>query len=575
MGEDKKLAPKAKGSRVTVADVFGDADLDYSVGAGVLKEDIVLPNATAAPADGFTFTLDTKGLVAKPLAEGVKKTGEATGGAIGLFTSEKAKRPRLVLPAPYMTDGSDERSDAVSQVLGQTADGTTTVTITPDADWLQTKGRRFPVRVDPTIVYAPDATDGKDAAIYSGDTLARPADPTIPVGVANGGLWRGLFQFDTTAIPAGSTVYGAQLRLYMSAPHTNQGSPVKMNAYPIAKEWDEATATWANMGTDGHDETPPRVSEPLHYNWFTVDDGDAGATSFTGPWKEIHDVSSWGQSYSSPTSGTTPDTFDWNARLPWAGSFDVDARVPPRTGQGSPTYEVTGDQPPTVSTTVNQTQGGLYKSLSKAQHFSPGATARVRLIRQSGTGAPATTPMADAIRWMEYATATKGATQYDAWQTYGLGSMVQKWIDSPATNYGVLVKAENEDRATAPLGGPNYHSSDAPFANGTESDTRPQLVIVLGKPGPTQDVPTTVHADGPELSWSQAVETTYAQGDDVAEYQIFRGCVSLPQAACTTPVGEDFTTEYARNGALKLVGTVPADTTTPQVRSRPRSTRSS
>lgn len=559
-GEDRKLTPKANGSKVTVTDVFDSADLDYSVGAGVLKEEIVLPNAKAAPPEGFTFTLDTKGLVAKSLASGSEGSGKAEGGAIGLFTSEKAKRPRLVMPAPFMTDGSKKRSEAVSQVLDRTADGVTTVTITPDADWLGAKDRRFPVRVDPTIVYAPDAADGKDAAIYSGDTAARPADPTIPIGVANGGVWRGLFQFDTSAIPAGSTVYGAQLRLYMSSPHTNQGSPVKMNAYPIVKSWEETTATWANMGTDGHDETPPRVSEPLHYNWFTVDDGDAGATSFTGPWKEISDPETWGRSYSSPTSGTTPDTFDWNAKLPWSGWFDVDARVPPRTGQGSPTYQVTGDQLPAVSTTVNQTTGGLYKSLSRNQHFSPGATAQVRLTRQSGSGAPATTPMADAIRWMEYATATKGATQYDAWHSYGLGSMVQKWIDSPAENFGVLVKAENEDRATAPLGGPQYHSSDATFAS--EGDTRPQLVVVLGTPGPTQDVPTTVHADGPELSWSQANDITYSENDDVVEYQIFRGCVSLPQAACTTPVGEDFTTEYARNGALKLVGTVPVDTTT-------------
>lgn len=556
VGDDKELAPKAKGSRVTVADVFGDADLDYAVGAGVLKEEIVLPDAKAAPAEGFTFTLDTKGLVAKPLADGSE---EAEGGAIGLFTSEKAKRPRLVMPAPFMTDGSKERSEAVSQVLDRTADGATTVTITPDADWLQAKDRRFPVRVDPTIVYAPDAADGKDAAIYSGDSAARPADPTIPIGLANGGVWRGLFQFDTSAIPAGSTVYGAQLRLYMSSPHTNQGSPVKMNAYPIAKSWEETTATWATMGTGGHDEIPPRPSEPLHYNWFTVDDSDAGATSFTGPWKDVPHTPAWGQSYSSPTSGTTPDTFDWNAKLPWPGWFDVDARVIPKAGQGSPTYQVTGDRLPAVSTTVDQNTGALYKSLSKDQHFSPGATAQVRLTRQSGSGAPATTPMADAIRWMEYATATKGATQYDAWHSYGLGSMVQKWIDSPAENYGVLVKAENEDRATAPLGGPQYHSSDATFAS--EGDTRPQLVIVLGTPGPTQDVPTTVHADGPELSWSQATDITYSENDDVVEYQIFRGCVSLPQAACTTPVGEDFTTEYARNGALELVGTVPADTT--------------
>lgn len=178
------------------------------------------------------------------------------------------------------------------------------------------------------------------------------------------------------------------------------------------------------------------------------------------------------------------------------------------------------------------------------------------MTRQAG--ATATAPMADAVRWMEYARAFKGATQRDGWHTYGVGSMVQNWVANPASNFGLTVKAYNE--STTPLGGPYYHSSDAAYASEAEGDTRPQLVVVLGQPGPVQSVPSTVHADGPELSWSSASDPSFAQDDDVAEYQIFRGCVALPQAACTTPVGEDFTTEYARNGALELVGTVPADT---------------
>ncbi|MFI5622776.1 DNRLRE domain-containing protein [Nocardioides sp. NPDC051685] len=546
-----KLAPEAKGSQVTVDEVFGTgraaAGLRYSVGAGELKEEILLPNAAAAetvPAEGFTFTLELKGLVAK----------ELEGGAIGLYKSKNAKRPRLVLPAPFMTDAAGVRSDEVTQALGESADGTTTVTIKPDTGWLGESGRDWPVSIDPTFVYAPDETDGQDVSIGAGSPdTARPSEPTIAVGVGATGAWRGLFKFDTSAIPTGSQVYAAQLRLHFSSVHNSETEPVEMRAYPITKAWTETAATWNQMNTS--------FTNGNFINQFLIDDSDSGATSFAGPWKDVNDPAAVYGSYAALSSGTTADTFDWNAKLPWSGLYDTETRHLPGASRGTPTYVANGDQGSSTSIGIDQTAGAAgtaqWRRISSQQHFAPGATARIRMTRQSGT--TATAPMADAVRWIEYNRAFKPATQRDGWHTYGLGTMVKSWIDNPAANHGVMVKALDES-ATAPVGGPYYHSSDAPYAAAAEGDTRPQLVVVLGQPGPVQDVPSTVHADGPELSWSSASDPSFAQEDDVAEYQIFRGCVSLPAAACTTPVGEDFTTEYARNGALKLVGSVPADT---------------
>ncbi len=541
VGEDVKLTPEAKGSQVDVDDVFGSADLRYTVAAGELKEEILLPDAAAAPAGGFTFALDIKGLVAR----------EIEGGAIGLYKTKDAKRPRLVLPAPFMTDAAGVRSDEVTQSLGEADDGTTTVTVTPKADWLGQKSREWPVSIDPTLVYAPDATDGQDASIAQGaPTTSYPGASTITVGKGTSGLFRGLFKFDTSAIPTDAQVYAAQLRLHFSSVHNTETDPIEMRAYQVTKAWTEETATWDGMNTS--------FTNINYFNQFLVDDSDSGATSFSGPWKDAADAGAIYGSYSSLASGTTADTFDWNAKLPWAGLYETDMRYLPGASRGTPTYAATGDQGTSPSVGIDQTAGtsAAWQRVSTQQHFAPGATARIRMTRQSGS--TATAPMADAVRWMEYARAFKGATQHDGWHTYGLGSMVQNWVANPASNFGLTVKAYNE--STTPLGGPYYHSSDAPYATEAEGDTRPQLVVVLGQPGPVQSAPSTVHADGPELSWSSASDPSFAQDDDVAEYQIFRGCVSLPQAACSTPVGEDFTTEYARNGALKLVGTVPADT---------------
>ena len=337
-----KTAPKAKGSRVDVADVFGSADLRYTVSAGELKEEILLPGAAAAPAEGFTFALNLKGLVAR----------ELEGGAIALYKSKDAKRPRLVLPAPYMTDAAGARSDAVTQALGEAEDGTTTVTIAPKAKagagWLGEKSREWPVSIDPTLVYAPDATDGQDTMIAEGaPTTSYPGGSTITVGKGTSGLFRGLFKFDTSAIPTDAQVYAAQLRLHFSSVHNTETDPIEMRAYQVTKAWTEDTATWNGMNTS--------FTNINYFNQFLVDDSDSGATSFSGPWKDAADANAIYGSYSSLASGTTADTFDWNAKLPWAGLYETDMRYLPGASRGTPTYTATGDQGTSPSVGIDQT----------------------------------------------------------------------------------------------------------------------------------------------------------------------------------------------------------------------------
>ena len=59
-GGTKALAPTSSGDTVTYADVFGDADLVYQVGADQLKESIVLPSAPADPTYRFAMKLASR-----------------------------------------------------------------------------------------------------------------------------------------------------------------------------------------------------------------------------------------------------------------------------------------------------------------------------------------------------------------------------------------------------------------------------------------------------------------------------------------------------------------------------------
>ncbi|MGW6196975.1 golvesin C-terminal-like domain-containing protein [Kribbella sp. NPDC055110] len=128
---------------------------------------------------------------------------------------------------------------------------------------------------------------------------------------------------------------------------------------------------------------------------------------------------------------------------------------------------------------------------------------------------------------------------------------------NPASNFGVMLKAVDENPATAPAGGLYYSASEATY--GGETAARPNLEITYDEPGVTLNSPSTINSSGPELSWGKYIDPTPADDDDLVEYQIFRGCRALPADGCTAPVGDYFSTTSP--AALELVGTVAPDVT--------------
>jgi YD repeat-containing protein len=554
-GAGRAAAPAASGSTVRYPDVFGSADVQYQVTTNGLKEDIVLDKAPAA-GTAYSFELGLDGLSAR----------EIKGGGIGFFVHENDKLPRYVIPAPVMQDSSAFHSRSLnwSSEVKQTMTRhgkDIVVTIDPDDAWLTDPARVYPVRIDPTITVVPGPTDAQDALISSNaPTTAYPSDPTIPVGRYTVGstsqYFRGLYKFDTSMIPANTTIRAADLNLYYSVPFWSEANVVPISAVPLTKTWNEATATWSDLNTS--------YLNAYAQNTVIVDDADGfGATSFEGPWKRAADSRVVGGMLTwTPTAATTPDTFTWNARVPGPGNYRVSASYSPYTDRGTPTYQITGPAGPgqssdsVTSASVNQAVAPApswapWVQLVGNKYFEPGRTASVTMTRQGGT--TATRPVADAIRLEEFSSQTKDKDQHDTWHSFAVGSLVQSWING-ASNYGIQVMATND--STAPVGGPVYHASEYALA---AAETRPNLVITYDEPGVTLSAPSTINANGPELHWSGYVDPSAAPDDDLAEYQIYRGCRTLPGGACTNPVGDYFSTS---SGNAQLVGTVPKDVTT-------------
>lgn len=105
-------------------------------------------------------------------------------------------------------------------------------------------------------------------------------------------------------------------------------------------------------------------------------------------------------------------------------------------------------------------------------------------------------------------------------------------------------------------------AKDAQSQTPTPTWTDFTVRVDTGAPGSSLRLaePLVVWDQGPELTWTHYKDPSGAEGDDLVEYQVFRGCTSLPgTTGCAMPVGPDYST--APNSGLELVGTVDRDLT--------------
>ncbi|SFB50385.1 RHS repeat-associated core domain-containing protein [Amycolatopsis marina] len=248
-GESRALSPRVQGDTVTYPDAFGNADLEYEVTGEALKERIVLPSPVGESV--FRFTMRLGGVTAR----------QQPDGSIGFFAKGAAGEhgpPLFVMPRPFMFDSSADQksphgkvfSDKVTQTVEQQG-ANITVTVAADKDWLAAPERRYPVVIDPTIKIEPTPTTGEDVQIWS-DTPTRNDGSSyrLSVGTDPWGVARSLLKFDTSVVPAGTSLTSARLRTYYDSELHTAVNNVEIEARRITQAWSEDTATWNSANQD-------------------------------------------------------------------------------------------------------------------------------------------------------------------------------------------------------------------------------------------------------------------------------------------------------------------------------------
>ncbi len=235
-GAGRPVEPRVDKDSVSYPGAFDGAELNYQVTRDSLKERIVL---AAPPRDAtYRFRLHLSGVSAQAQPD----------GSIAFFGTGTDGPPRYVMPKPFMLDASGSRTNSFSGQVSQTVEQhgpDITVVVRADHDWLAAPQRKYPVVIDPTIKVEPTSNSGQDSQVWS-DTPDRNdgASYQLSVGTDGSGVARSLVKFDTSVVPAGTSLTSAKLRMYYDNELYTNANDVTMEARRVTAAWAENTVTW-------------------------------------------------------------------------------------------------------------------------------------------------------------------------------------------------------------------------------------------------------------------------------------------------------------------------------------------
>jgi RHS repeat-associated protein len=247
--------------------------LAFTVGNDAVKENITLDGPQAPQ----TFVYD--------ISMSPHLTAEQTSGRID-FTGGSGTTV-FSFPTPYMYDAAGPAAGQIGHVdqsLAQVGHSAT-VTLSADPSWLAQPGRQWPVTIDPSAYFYPDASTGTGPdigcmMINSTPSTSYCASANAGVGNANGVVKRFLLHFNISFVPRDVQLSSALLNLYMydssgaSTANTINADPVTRGGWTMGATWNsyDGANPWTTPGggftsTPAASATIPYGAAPFSYSW--------------------------------------------------------------------------------------------------------------------------------------------------------------------------------------------------------------------------------------------------------------------------------------------------------------------
>ena len=220
------------GDGIVYSDVYPNVDIEYSVYASELKENIVLKEKTAP--NEYTIVYNIGELKAEQKNEHEISVIEPNGKAV--FT----------IAAPYMADAKGNSSSAVSVKIVDQDENCVKVSIAADKEWLQSDERSYPVKIDPWFYDEVRNFDQDATAIYKNISSSQRPYGTMVVGYDGGYSYtkaKAYVKFTLPTLHAGDVVTSSILRLRKYSGdygYSGTASSANINVYRVTSSWTAA-----------------------------------------------------------------------------------------------------------------------------------------------------------------------------------------------------------------------------------------------------------------------------------------------------------------------------------------------
>jgi len=225
-------------------DILDGTDLEYIISGSNVKENIIVKEKQDSYV--YTFELKLNGLV--PVLN--------EDGSIAL-NDEKSGETQLVIPKGIMSDANHAVSDGVTYSIAHKNGKKYTLTVTADAEWINSEERVFPVKIDPSVeafrgsAYTDDTYISED---YPNNSKADLIDGYWNMvagykGNSTENEWHALIKpLSLPTIPESSVVVDAKLQVTL-APDGLVHTSINLAAVGIDEDWTSSSVTWNTKPT--------------------------------------------------------------------------------------------------------------------------------------------------------------------------------------------------------------------------------------------------------------------------------------------------------------------------------------
>ncbi len=226
-------------SSIVYEKIDTNLSLEYNVIGNTVKENIIVESKS----DEYTYNFELKAqnITFKTNADGsIDVLAEDTGELV------------LAIPAPFMYDAEKRISNDVHYTLTEQNGNKYILTVTADADWINSADTVFPVTIDPVITTKRsrediDSTFIASASAHASANMSAMRDMYIGWDTANYGKTRVLINFALPALYKGDIVVGATLALFAYKTSFITSEDQQIDAHVITESWDYSTVTWNNQ----------------------------------------------------------------------------------------------------------------------------------------------------------------------------------------------------------------------------------------------------------------------------------------------------------------------------------------